>query len=331
MKTASTSKYIWLSFILVILGLLVWVAKSVFLIAFASILLAIFLNAIGVWTKKITRLPYPVAMLFGISLLGALLSVSFWFYSPLIAEQFQGLMEQLPSAVGALKEEISHFVDLDQSENFMFNKDMLGYVTKVFSLTITSLVNFVIFIFVGFYLALHPALYIGGYFKLFPRNKQALAQEILVKITVTLKWWIFGKLIAMLSIGLLIYVGLKILGVSLAFILALLAGILAFIPYVGSILAAVPAILVGFAHSPLQALYITVVYLIVHLAEGYLLTPVIEQKTVFLPPALTVLTQVLLAILAGGLGLALATPLTAVALALFELYRQKNSAFKIPA
>jgi predicted PurR-regulated permease PerM len=104
----------------------------------------------------------------------------------------------------------------------------------------------------------------------------------------------------------------------LAFTLALIAGLLAFIPNFGPLLAAIPAMLLGLSDSPSKALQVGLVLIIVQIIEGNLVTPLLERKTVRLPPALTVAVQVLLGILAGGLGVLVASPLCAAAIVLVE-------------
>ena len=113
--------------------------------------------------------------------------------------------------------------------------------------------------------------------------------------------------------------GLQLLGMPLAITLGLIAGLLGFVPGIGPILATVPAALVALLQSPLQVLYVVVLYVAVQLVEGYLLTPLVQRYTVALPPVLTVVGIVLLGVLLGGLGLVLAAPLTIVVFILVKM------------
>ena len=122
----------------------------------------------------------------------------------------------------------------------------------------------------------------------------------------------------MIIIGVLTAVGLWLLGVPLALTLGLLAALLTFIPNIGPILAVVPAALLALLQSPTRALYVVLLYLGIQTVESYLLTPLMQKRTVSLPPALTIFAQVLMGILVGRIGLVLATPLTA---ALFVLVK----------
>ncbi len=129
----------------------------------------------------------------------------------------------------------------------------------------------------------------------------------------TLQWWLIGQVFLMLVIGVLIGLGLWLLKVPLALALAILAGLLTFIPYLGPILSAVPAVLFALTESPTLAFYVALLYIGVQTVESYLLEPIVQRKTVYLPPALTIFSQVVLGVLVGGLGVALALPLVAAA------------------
>lgn len=325
------TKSIWLIFAIIIVTLIAVYAINVFLLAFAAILLAILLNAIGRSAQKITRLPYPLALILALIVLLGILALIVWLYSPLIAEQFQNLTEELPKAVDNIHDSINSFFKNGlisektlQKEFLAAKQTVFSKVVTVFSFTIGSIVSFVIFLFVGLYLAMDPQRYVHGIIYLIPSKKQSQYWSVVERIATFLRWWLVSKMLAMLAVGILTYIGLWLMNVSLAFILGLLMALLTFIPYVGPILASIPAILVAFAQSPLLAVYVTVLYLGIHMAEGYLITPYIEQKTVSLPPALTIMTQVLMVVLVGGLGLALATPLTVVAMALAQYTTQKR-------
>jgi predicted PurR-regulated permease PerM len=130
-----------------------------------------------------------------------------------------------------------------------------------------------------------------------------------------------GQLIPMAFLGVVAFVGLSILGVPLALPLALLTAVLTVIPNVGPIIAMAAPALLAFAEDPKRALYVVIFYTILQTVEGYLITPMAQQKVISLPSALLLTSQVLLAVLFGFYGLALAAPLTAVLMVLVkELY-----------
>ncbi len=119
--------------------------------------------------------------------------------------------------------------------------------------------------------------------------------------------------------GILTALALWLLGVPLPFMLGLLTGLLNFIPNFGPILAGIPAVLLALSGGPNQAMYVVVLYVVIQNLEGFVLTPLVQRRTVSLPPAVIILSQVLLGVLAGTLGVLLATPLAASVLVLTRM------------
>ena len=93
--------------------------------------------------------------------------------------------------------------------------------------------------------------------------------------------------------------------------LGFLAAIFNFVPNFGPLFSAVPAILIALMDSPEKALWVVGLFVVLQNAEGYLISPNIQRKAVELPQALSILGQVMMGLLAGGIGFVLATPLVA--------------------
>jgi predicted PurR-regulated permease PerM len=130
-------------------------------------------------------------------------------------------------------------------------------------------------------------------------------------VTVTLRRWLSTQFIAMVVIGIVTTVVLLILGVKSAIPLGLLAGILEFVPNLGPLMAAIPAVLIAFADAPQKALLVVVAYWIIQFLENNVLIPHLMKEELDLPPALTLMWQALMAIIFGLLGLFVAVPLLA--------------------
>jgi predicted PurR-regulated permease PerM len=186
----------------------------------------------------------------------------------------------------------------------------------VISKTLGSFGSAFVFVFVGLFTALDPDLYQRGILQLIPRARRARAREILGLIAHALQMWMVGKLASMAVVGIATWVGLALLKIPLALVLALLAAALTFVPNFGPVLSAVPAILLALLQGPTTALAVAGLYVGIQTVESYVLTPLVQKKTAALPPALTIAAQLLMSTLAGGLGLIVATPLTAAALVL---------------
>ncbi len=124
----------------------------------------------------------------------------------------------------------------------------------------------------------------------------------------------------MTLVGTLTWLGLKLLVVPLALPLSLLVMLLGFIPNLGPILAALPAVLIALSVRPMLALYVVMLYTVVQMLEGYVTTPMIQQRSIQMPPALLITAIVAAGLLSGFLGILLATPMTAVLLVFVQRF-----------
>jgi predicted PurR-regulated permease PerM len=307
--------------------LLSWQAADVFLLIFAGLLLAIFLRALSDWLSAHSPLSVGWALATVLlALIGSLIAAG-WLLAPGIADQVDQLSQKLPQAASKLEDRISRYewgrIILREApsagELIPDRADALAKVTGVFSATLGALANFVIVLFVGLYLAAEPTLYFNGLMKLAPVGRRERAGEVLTAVGDALRWWLLGKVISMAVVGAFTTLGLWLLDVPLALTLGLIAALLTFIPNIGPILSAIPAVMLALMQSPTLALYVALLYLGIQTVESYLLTPLLQKRAVSLPPALTISAQVLLGVLLGGLGLALATPLTAASLVLVKM------------
>jgi predicted PurR-regulated permease PerM len=185
-----------------------------------------------------------------------------------------------------------------------------GYLFPFLSSTVTVLAGIVLITFLAIYIAADPDTYHAGLMHLFPHRARRRAGEVLTAMATVLRRWLVTQLIAMIVIGVITTIVLLLLDVEAAFALGLIAGLLEFIPTIGPILSAVPAIAMGFIDSPEKALWVTVAYIGIQFLENNLLIPHLMRE-VDLPPALTIMSQALMAIVFGFLGLMVAVPLVA--------------------
>jgi predicted PurR-regulated permease PerM len=166
-------------------------------------------------------------------------------------------------------------------------------------------------IFLAVYIAADPEVYRRGVLALVPPARRARVSHLLHLLGRTLRTWFATQLIAMFVIGSVTTIALAIIGVRAALPLGVLAGLFEFIPNVGPLLSALPAIMVGFADSPRMALIVVGVYWAIQFLENNLLIPYLMKEQLDLPPALTLVTQVVMAYVFGFLGLFVAIPLLA--------------------
>lgn len=177
--------------------------------------------------------------------------------------------------------------------------------------TLEAVSGFLIIVFLSIYIAADPEMYRRGMMHLFPHRQRERAGEVLSAVAGVLRKWLVTQLIAMVTIGVVITVVLALMGVKAAVALGVLGGLLEFIPTIGPIISALPAIAMGFLDSPEKALWVAVAFWAVQFFENHLLIPLLMKGGVDLPPALTILSQALMALLFGFLGLMCAVPILA--------------------
>jgi predicted PurR-regulated permease PerM len=304
---------------------------DVIMLVFAAVLLAIFLRGLAELLSYYVKVSDGWLVLLVSLILLALVAGFIALLSPSVAEQVGLLRDKIPASVQKVSDYLNQYgwgrtllENLPSYQSVVDNINATGLMTRVggfFTSTIGVLGNIAIVLLLAIYFASEPKMYLVGFVKLFPRERRDRVKEVIHGVYQTLRWWLIGKAGSMLFIGLLTWIGLWILGVPLALTLGLLAGLLSFIPNFGPIISAVPAILLAFIDSPITALYVLGLFVLVQLIESNIVTPFIERETVELPPALTITFQLALGVLVGGLGLVLATPLlAAIVVAVQMLY-----------
>ncbi|WP_338762379.1 AI-2E family transporter [Massilia sp. METH4] len=298
----------------------IWYAYDALLLVFACILFAILLYELAGIVHRRLHVGRNAALALVVTALLLVLGTGGWLMAPQIGEQADKLGAAVPEALQRLREAMEQQPLLKRLMGSVPSpEEMQKQLAKLvpnaglfFSGLLGALGNVVIILFVGVYFAAQPHVYINGLITLVPPARRQRAREVMDELGRTLSRWLLGKAASMLLVTILSAGGLALLGVPLALILGLIAGLLDFIPYLGPLLAGVPAMLIAFSDSPQQALYVVLLFGAIQLAEGYLLSPLIEKRTVSLPPALTIVMQLLFGALFGMAGVALATPLTAV-------------------
>ena len=183
---------------------------------------------------------------------------------------------------------------------------------------------FLLVLFIAAYIGVDPHLYHGGVLALVPGRERDRAALTMARLATTLRRWLVTQLIAMVVIGAVTTVFLLGFHVKAALPLGILAGVSKFIPIVGSIFAAIPAIAMAFIDSPHKALVVAIGYIVIQFVENHLLVPLLMKHGVNLPPAMTLGIQALMAVLFGFLGLLVAVPLLAVILTIVRTMNEKE-------
>jgi predicted PurR-regulated permease PerM len=319
--------YVGIGVTVVVLLVLLWYAIDVFLLLFMGIFIAVLLRAPADWLADRTGWSEGVTLSLVVFVLVALLAVGGFFFGRTVANQSWELTQQLPKVLDKVRERMRQteygrqVADATEKPTPEASAQVVGKGLRLVATTFAAFGSFIVVLFIGIFLAWQPGAYKRGFVRLFPERRRKRAREVLNAIGNMLQRWLVGQVVLMGVVGALTWIGLHLLGVPFALPLALFAGFAEFVPYIGPIVAAVPAVLVAFAEGPELALWTAGLYIVIQSVESYLLTPLVQQRAVYLPPALLLFSQVILGVTAGPLGVIVATPLAAAGLvAINKLY-----------
>ncbi len=208
---------------------------------------------------------------------------------------------------------------------------IVSQTVKLLLGTISAVGNFFIVLFLGLAFAAQPSVYRSGLLFIAPAKHRARATIIVDRISETLERWLIAQITVMLAVGAVTWIGLAIIGVPGSFILGIQAGLLAFIPTVGAIIAGVIVVLASLASGWIAALSALILFLGVHAMESYVLTPLLQRQALDIPPATLFAFQILLGVVFGIWGLALALPLVAIAKVMIDHFKTEEVPSQVEA
>ena len=329
----SYQKKVWIKggiYALIIVTLLLFKALvSLLLLVFASVLLTIyFYGFAGLFQKHFNWSP-RVSIITAIILNVLLLIVFFWFVGARIQQQVAELSDTLPSTIQKAKDQISqtpignrlvqHFSSSGESQK------AAGIIKSFFSSSFGILSDLYIIILLTSFFTATPSSYKKGLIKLLPAKARDKGTDLVNRISILLKKWIKGQIFGIFFIAVLTGIGLLILGMPLVLTLALIAGLLNFIPNIGPLIALIPAVLIALTKGTTTALIIVGMYTLIQVIQSAVTQPLIQKKMISIPPALIIIGQVGLGALTGFWGVLLATPLVAILMTIIQdLYIKKQ-------
>lgn len=303
-------------------ALVLWELRAVVVLLFGAILIATIFRAIAAPLQKHLRLPERFAVATAIILIVVLIGGTAALIGTQVSRQSEALADTLPRAATIIDAHVAAMGlghPLAQwmhklNSGALVGSDISGFVSSA----TMSVGSFLIVFFGGVFLAAQPWLYGIGFIKLIPPTKRRLVADAMEDSERALRLWLKGQLWAMIIIFGLTWAGLLLIGVPSALVLALISGVLEFIPYAGAITSSIPAILVGLAQSPELALWVVALYVIVHHVEAYVIQPVIQQFAVEIPAVITLFCLLAFGLLFSFLGVLLAAPMAVVAYVLVK-------------
>lgn len=321
--------------ILILLGLVfLYIIRDILVMVFVAVVIAAALNGPANWLQQ-HRIPRLLGVIFLYLFLVLILALIVSLILPPLAEQIKQLAIHFPAQIEKLGFSLQEWWARYQTgENL---QEFLGKIggrlsqaaSSVFATTVGifgGLFSAGIILVISFYLTVQEKGVKKFIMSLTPIEHQVYLSSLIERIQLKMGGWLRGQLLLMLIIGILTYIALRLIGLKYALVLALVAGLLEIIPYLGPIMAALPAIILAFVQSPFLALLVIIIYIVIQQIENQIIVPQVMRRAVGLNPIITIIAMLIGAKLAGILGIILAVPITA-ALAEFlkDVYQRRES------
>ncbi len=334
---------------------LTWAFAATLFLIFAGVLLGVALNAMSNLLGRVVQLPHALRLTMVCLVAAGMLSGIVFLGGATIAQQTTALGNTLKSQLVNVKGFLERngidtgFLDIGNLSSAAedaapappppttpHNLPSAGTIAasggaifsqslKLILGTVSAVGNFFIVLFLGIAFATQPGVYRDGLLFMAPAKHRGRATAIVDRIGETLERWLIAQIITMVAVFLVTWIGLSIIGIQSSFILGIQAGLLAFIPTVGAILGGLIVVLASLASGWVAALSAFILFLGVHALESYVLTPIIQRQALDIPPATLFAFQILLGVVFGIWGLALALPLMAIAKVMIDHFKADDA------
>jgi predicted PurR-regulated permease PerM len=333
--------------------LFTWYFAATLFLIFSGMLLGVALNAMTNMLGRVVRLPHSLRLTIVCLVLAGLLSGVIFLGGATIAQQATALSGTIKSQLVNVKAFLekngvdTSYFDLGNAAPATTDSPtpaaptphnlpsagtiassggaIVSQTLKLLLGTVSAVGNFFIVLFLGLAFAVQPSVYRNGLLFMVPAKHRARATVIVDRIGWTLERWLIAQILTMAAVFLVTWIGLEIIGIQSSFILGIQAGLLAFIPTVGAILGGLIVVLASLASGWVAAASAFVLFLGVHALESYVLTPIIQRQALDIPPATLFAFQILLGVVFGIWGLALALPLMAVVKVMIEHFKDSSA------
>lgn len=298
--------------------LLLWQLSGALLLAFGAVIVAVLLRSIADPIANRTRLGEGAAVAVAGLLVISSISAVLWLFGSVIAEQTRQLVASLPTSAVELRSMVStwpfgdQIAQLDGSGLMGGAGGLVGRVSGYALSTVSVATSLLLTIIAGVFLAASPQTYRDGLIVLFSPSRRAALCEAANTTGRALKAWLMGQLVDMVVVGVMTGIGVALIGLPSPLALGLIAGLLAFVPIVGSIAGAIPGLLLAAQGGWELMAWTLLVYVVVQQIEGNLVYPFIQKRAVHLPPVLTMFGILAFGTLFGFPGVLVATPLIVV-------------------
>jgi predicted PurR-regulated permease PerM len=336
--------------------LFTWYFATTLFLIFSSMLLGVALNAMTNLLGRVVKLPHSLRLTIVCLVLAGLLSGVIFLGGATIAQQATALSGTIKSQLVNVKAFLekngidTSYFELGNATPTTADSPapataaptphnlpsagtlassggaIVSQTLKLLLGTVSAVGNFFIVLFLGLTFAAQPSVYRNGLLFIMPARHRGRATIIVDRIGETLERWLIAQIATMTAVFFVTWIGLKIIGIQSSFILGIQAGLLTFIPTVGAIIGGLIVVLASLASGWVAAASAFVLFLGVHALESYILTPIIQRQALDIPPATLFGFQILLGVVFGIWGLALALPLMAVMKVMIDHFKADDAA-----
>ncbi|MGI8864208.1 MAG: AI-2E family transporter [Solirubrobacteraceae bacterium] len=308
-----------LAFGLVVAGLvfkqLVTLALAVLIVVIIALPLAGFASMLARF-----RVPRAVGVLVGLLIMLGLLAILVTAIIPVFTHQINQFVNSLPSIVDSLRHRLGHLTGNSPSkagqqiQQFVNGythhpSKLLGPIASIGASVAAAIAAIIVVILTAVYTAIQPEPLLSGVVRVVTPRRRHQAMHILGRLRTAYLGWLRGLVLGMLLLGVLTYLGLRIVGLDFAAFFAILTAIAMIVPYFGALASSIPPILYALTISPGKAVLVTVVYVVAHQIEGNLIQPLVMARAVELHPAVVAVGVVAIERLFGFVGLIVAVPI----------------------
>ena len=302
----------------------------ILLLVLAGSLMAIYLHSFASLIRKWLPISKNVSVLISGLLNFILLAGFLWFVGARLQQQVDELSQMLPQSIDKAKDWLRQYPSgqnlLEYLKNSGDTGKTLSIVKKFFSSSFGILSDMYIILLLGLFFSASPLVYKNGLISLLPVNAKRKGEEVIDDIHKVLRDWLVGQIFGFFFIAILTGLGLWIIGLPLILTLALIAGLMNFIPNFGPIIALVPALLLALMQGTTTAIIVICLYTGIQIVQSAVTQPLIQQKMTSIPPALIIFGQVAMGLIAGFWGVLLATPILAILSTLIKkLYIERQT------
>jgi predicted PurR-regulated permease PerM len=308
-------------FAIAALALTLWVLSDVLLLAFGAVLVAVLLHALAAVLARYAHVPDRWSLTVAAVVVFGLLIAALALFGTQIRVQISGIAERLPLALNTFTKDLGLGEVTAQLPQMLGMGPGGGFVSRIAGIggaVLGGLADFLLVVIAGIYIAASPRTYRRGLVQLFPPSQHERVESSLAASGEALKLWLVAQLIAMTAVGVLSSLAFWWIGLPSPFALGLIAGLADFIPFVGPIIGAMPAVLLAFTQDGATVLWTVLAVLVIQQIEGNVIFPLVERRVVSLPPALALFAIVAGGVLFGTLGMIFGFPLAVVTFVLVK-------------